>query len=53
MQSPFAFLLFFGNKKNSKSSIFFHSLILIPVICLAMIQFEEKKETKAIISVPM
>ena len=28
MQSLSAFLLFFGNKENSKSSIFFHSLII-------------------------
>ena len=27
-QSVYAFLLFFGNKKNSKSSILFHSLII-------------------------
>ena len=52
MQSLSAVLLFFGNKKSSKSSIFFYSLI-IEFLWFAWIwlKFEEKIQTKAIVNI--
>ena len=45
-------LLFFGNKKNSKSSIFFQSLIIeLLLFALLWLKFEEKIHTKAIVNV--